>query len=277
LVFVAGVYLSPLVQAYYGTDDQKELFELSGQDLADADSVVALFPDYQVLDWGDGRSALLTTQYGELYNLCPSERFREQPSGSFCSGVLVAPDIIATAAHCIRHENIADIRFVFGYRMKDEATPEVVIPNSDIYQGREVIGWQLDDSGADWALIRLDRSVQNHRIAPIRRSGTISDSQTLHLISFPNGLPVKFAGGGTVRDNRYRAAFVENLDAYQGSSGAPVFNSTTHEVEGLHVWGKKDQFVKEGDCWVSRVCPDKGCSGGLTTRTAEFAYLLAGS
>jgi V8-like Glu-specific endopeptidase len=212
--------------------------------------------------------------YGEYYNLCPSERFREQPIGSFCSGVLVAPDIIATAGHCIAGENVEDIRFVFGYRMRDETTPEIVISNNEIYHGVEVIGSQQDDSGSDWALIRLDRSVPNHRIAPIRKDGTISDSQPVHVIGYPMGLPAKFAGGGTVRDNRYRAAFVENLDAYQGSSGSPVFNSTTHEVEGLHVMGKKDQLIKQGDCWVSRVCTDEGCVGGLTTRTTEFAHLI---
>jgi V8-like Glu-specific endopeptidase len=155
--------------------------------------------------------------------------------------------------------NVADIRFVFGYHMRDEATPELVINNSEIYYGVEVIAWQLDDSGSDWALIRLDRTVVNHRIAHIRESGTISDGQAIHIIGHPKGLPVKFAGGGTVRENRDRAVFVENLDAYAGNSGSPVFNSTTHVVEGLHVWGKKDQFIKQGDCWVSGVCPEAGC------------------
>jgi V8-like Glu-specific endopeptidase len=274
LVFAAGVWLSPLAQAFYGTDDRKELFELSGRDLEDADSVAALFPAAQVLDWGDGRSALLTVQYGEYYNLCPSERFREQPSGSFCSGVLVAPDIIATAAHCIEGKNVSDIRIVFGYRMRDETTPELVIPNSEIYHGVEVIGWQHNDSGSDWALIRLDRSVPNHRIAPIRKDGAISDSQPVQVIGHPKGLPVKFAGGAKVRDNRYRAFFTANLDSYAGNSGSPVFNSMTHEVEGILVRGKKRPFVKQGDCWISRVCPDSGCGGEDSTRTTEFAYLI---
>jgi hypothetical protein len=74
--------------------------------------------------------------------------------------------------------------------------------------------------------------------------------------------------------NRYRAVFVENLDAYPGNSGSPVFNSTTHVVEGLQVRGKKNSFVKQGECFVSRVCPDTGCSGGLTVRTTEFARFI---
>jgi hypothetical protein len=118
LLVLTGRGFGPPPHGYYGTDDRQDVYELSGENLEDADSVVALFPSSQVNDLGDGTAALLTVNYGDSYNLCPSERFREQPSGSFCSGVLVAPDIIATAAHCIKGENIADIRFVFGYQMR---------------------------------------------------------------------------------------------------------------------------------------------------------------
>jgi Trypsin-like peptidase domain len=282
LLITAGVWFSPLTHAFYGTDDRKEIYELSGEDLEDADSVVALFPDYQVLDMGQGKAALLTVNYGEACNLCPSERFREQPIGSFCSGVLVAPDVVATAGHCIFDEktstleDITALRFVFGYHMRDAATPELIISNSDIYAGAEVIAWQVDGyTGSDWALIRLDRIVENHRIARIRQSGTISNGQAVHIIGHPKGLPAKFAGGAYVRDNSYRAVFGSNLDAYPGNSGSPVFNSTTHEVEGILAGGEGGELVKQGECFVSRVCPDAGCSGIYSTRTTEFEEYLA--
>jgi trypsin-like peptidase len=276
LFLTAGVLVSQTTHGYYGNDDRQEIYELSGDNLEDTDSVVALFHVSQIYDLMDGTSALWTVNYGEDCNLCPSERFREQPIGSFCSGVLVAPDVIATAGHCIKDENIADIRFVFGYRMLDADTPDLVISNSDIYSGAEVIAWQDDDTtGADWALIRLDRMVENHRIARIRQSGTISDGQAVHIIGFPMGLPLKFAAGASVRDNRYRAVFVANLDAYPGNSGSPVFNSTTHEVEGILVGGEGGELIKQGDCYVTRVCPDDGCSGEYSTRTTEFAEYIA--
>jgi S1-C subfamily serine protease len=275
LLVWAGGEVSPPLHAYYGIDDRVEVFQLSGENLADADSVVALFPEYNVQDRGDGTSELLTMNYGQRFNLCPSERFREQPSGSFCSGVLVAPDIIATAAHCITEMNVADIRFVFGYHMRDQSTPNLVINNSDIYQGVAVIGWHYDHFGADYALIQLDRMAVNHHIAHIRESGTINDGQAVHVIGHPKGLPVKFAGGAVVRENRYQAFFIANLDTYRGNSGSPVFNSTTHEVEGILVRGKGDEFVKQGECSVSRVCPDASCRGEDSTRTTEFVHLLA--
>jgi hypothetical protein len=275
LLVLMGGGFGPPPHGYYGRDERQDIYQLAGQNLADADSVVALFPDVQVRDQGDGTAQLITGNYGNSYNLCPSERFREQPIGSFCSGVLVAPDIIATAAHCIKGEPIADIRFVFGYHMRDMDTPNLVINKSDIYQGVAVIARQLDrNTGSDWALIRLDRPVVNHRIVTIRESGTVSDGNALHIIGHPMGLPSKFAGGGRVRENAYRAVFIDTLDAYPGNSGSPVFNSVTHVVEGLLVRGKKNSFMKQGECFVSRVCPDTGCSGGLTVRTTEFARFI---
>jgi hypothetical protein len=120
----------------------------------------------------------------------------------------------------------------------------------------------------------LDRTVVNHRVARIRESGTISDGQAVHIIGFPMGLPVKFAGGAFVRDNRYRAVFTANLDAYPGNSGSPVFNSSTHEVEGILFGREGGELVKQGDCYVSRVCPDTGCSGEYSTRTTEFVQYI---
>ena len=56
-------------------------------------------------------------------------------------------------------------------------------------------------------------------------------------------------------------------------SGSPVFNSDTHEVEGILVRGETD-FVTQGSCRVSLVCPSSGCRGEDCTRTTEFVGSL---
>jgi V8-like Glu-specific endopeptidase len=248
------------------TDTRQDAYQLTGQNLADADSVVALFPSSQVVDREDGTSELLTVQYGQYYNLCPSERFREQPSGSSCSGVLVAPDVIATAAHCIAGEAMPAVSYVFGYHMRDANTPELIINNSDIYQAAEVIAWQLDDKGSDWVLIRLDRPVTNHRIALLRQSGSISTGQAVHAIGYPMGLPAKFAPG-LVQSNK-DASFFTSIPTYPGNSGSPIFNSTTHEVEGIITRGKAGKPVKQGACFVARG------NGGTATRATAFVAAI---
>jgi S1-C subfamily serine protease len=249
------------------TDTRQDVYQLTGQNLADSDSVVALFPSSQVRDRGDGTSELLTVPYGEYYNLCPSERFWQQPSGSSCSGVLVAPDVVATAAHCIVGEPMPAYSYVFGYHMRDATTPELIINNKDIYQAREVIAWQLDDNtGSDWALLRLDRPVVGHRVARIRQSGTIKKEQAVHAIGYPLGLPAKVVPG--VVQSTKDASFFTSIQTYPGNSGSPVFNSTTHEVEGVLTHGKAGKPVKQGGCFVSR------SQGGLATRATAFAAAI---
>lgn len=261
-------------KAVYGVDDRIEVCALpeNSQEYKDADSVVALFRAWKVIDNGDGTSSLLTNNFGEDFNLCVGERFRDQPIGTFCSGFLVAPDIIATAGHCVNADNLTDIRFIFGFRMNKSGTVETVINNKEIYRGVELIGRQQVGDGPDWSLVRIDRSVTNHHIASIRRDGKVSDQQTLHVIGHPCGLPAKFAGGAKVRSNLLDGFFVANLDTYGGNSGSPVFNSE-HMVEGILVRGETD-FVLQSTCNVSLVCPDTGCRGEDCTRTTKFQQLV---
>lgn len=257
----------------YGVDDRVDVFQVKDEAiLNDADSVVALFSSNDVVDNGDGTSTLQTQNFGTSQNLCRRERFRNQPVGAFCSGFLVAPDIIATAGHCVDADNVTTIRFVFGFRMVDASTPQTVISNTEIYQGVNLVGRQLSDA-ADWALVQVDRPVANHNVVTIRRSEKIANDQAVHVIGHPVGLPTKVAGGATVRDNNPDAFFVANLDTYGGNSGSPVFNSNTHEVEGILVRGETD-FVRSGNCNISLVCPSTGCRGEDCTRTTEFAQLI---
>ena len=190
---IAGV-LKANQKVIYGMDDRVDVFQLSaGPALDDVQSVVALFRDANVTDNGNGTSTLRTQNFGTAHNLCAGERFRDQPVGAFCSGFLVAPDIIATAGHCVTAANVTTIRFVFGFRMRNATTAETVINNGEIYRGVALLGREEVGTGPDWALVRVDRAVTNHRIAPIRRDGRVGDNQALHVIGHPTGLPTKFA------------------------------------------------------------------------------------
>jgi V8-like Glu-specific endopeptidase len=273
--------LSAKQKVIYGVDDRVDLFQVSDQALLDdADCVVALFEAANIRDNGDGTSTLLTSTFGARFNLCAQERFRNQPTGAFCSGFLVGPDLVATAGHCADAPPdgplLADIRFVFGFRMIDATTPPRRIPNTEIYRGTATIGRVHNTAGADWALIRLDRAVTNHRVATVRGAGRVPNGQAVHVIGHPSGLPTKLAGGARVRDNTPAPFFVANLDTFAGNSGSPVFNSDTHTVEGVLVRGERD-FILLGEpanCTISLVCPTTGCDGEDCTRTTEFAARL---
>jgi ricin-type beta-trefoil lectin protein/trypsin-like peptidase len=260
----------------YGVDDRQDLFAVSDAAvLQDADGAVALFDASDVVDNGNGTSTLQTTNYGTTYNLCASEPFRTQPTGAFCSGFLVASNVVATAGHCMDTGNLAKVRFVFGFRMANANTANTVLSNGNIYRGVELLGRTLASNGADWSVVRLDRAVLNHRITRVRFGGRIANNQAIHVIGHPSGLPTKYAPGANVRDNGPAAFFIANLDTYGGNSGSPVFDAQTHLVEGVLVRGEND-YVLQGACWVSLACPATGCRGEDCTRTTEFASIVPG-
>lgn len=258
----------------YGTDDREDMYQVTDNAVRiDSDSVVALIRASNISDNGNGTSTLNGPTFGNRHNLCASEPFHDQPAIAFCSGFLVDPSIVATAAHCLNESNVSTVRFVFGYEMSSATTAETTIDNGEIYSGVRILGRQIGTAGTDWAVVQLDRPVLNHRHVRIRRSGKIADSTAVHVIGHPSGLPKKHADGAWVRDNSPSAYFVANLDTYGGNSGSAVFNSSTHEVEGILVRGETD-FVFNGSCRVSNVCPANGCQGEDCTRTTQFADLV---
>jgi len=260
-------------KSIYGTDDRIDTFHVTDPRILNrVDSVVSLFWANQVTDNGNGTSTLETQNFGTSRNLCQAERFRDQPIGCDCTGFLVARNIIATAGHCVNNTNVTNRRFVFGFRMLNNSIAQTIIDNTEIYEGVAIVGRQLT-SAADWALVQVNRPVTNHIVAQIRRSGQIPDNQNLYVIGHPVGLPMKYADGANVRDNTPHDFFVANLDTYGGNSGSPVFNGNTHIVEGILVRGGTD-FVLQGTCNISLVCPDTGCMGEECTRTTVFQNLV---
>ena len=110
----------------YGTDDRVDMYQVTDRRiLTDADTVVALVDASDITDNGDGTSTLNGPTFGVARNLCQREPFRDQPTVPFCSGFLVDPSIVATAAHCVNQGNLSSIRFVFGFEMSDAVSAEI--------------------------------------------------------------------------------------------------------------------------------------------------------
>jgi hypothetical protein len=272
--FIVSVLKRKQELMYGKRENISEFYQIHDQALLEnLDSVAALFNSSDVVDNGDGTSNLNTRLFGSVYQLCPEENFRAQPVGAFSTGFLVANDIIASSGHSVIGD-VTHVCFVFGYKMTNSVTAHINISNSQIHKGQKIIGRRLEsDVGTDWALVKLDRRVTNHKPLEIRKAGRIEDGQSMYVLGHPCGLPVKFAGESKVRDNKNNAFFVANLDTFGGSTGSPVFNSVTHEVEGLLARGETD-FVPTGNCNVSLICPTTGCGGCDCTRATEFSDLL---
>ena len=261
----------------YGKDDRFDLYQVTNPELLKlADSTVGLFTAEDVTVTGSV-AALRTGSYAADYGLCTDEPFYDQVNGAFCSGSLVAPDVIMTAGHCVKDANSCkNTKFVFGFGVKAAGVMPKSVAASEVYGCSKLMGREQVGTGADWALIKLDRPVANHAVLKYNTANTLKNGDGLVVIGHPAGLPTKVAGGATVRNIAPAGYFVANLDTYGGNSGSAVFNAATGLIEGILVRGEND-YVMRGSCRVSNVCPSDGCRGEDVTKLAAVLGFLNGT
>lgn len=258
------------VKVIYGDDDRKNLYEVADPQWRTlADSTVALIERTELQMLGGGKTKVKAVKFADAFNLCASEPFREEPTGAFCSGTLVGPDLILTAGHCVRTQDACDrTAFVFGYHIERQGDTAENVLTDDVYLCRNLEFQTENGQGADFALVKLDRKVNNRSPLQIRRSGEPQVGDDMVVIGHPSGLPTKVAGGAKVRNASTNGFFVANLDTYGGNSGSAVFSAKTGLIEGVLVRGEQD-FVYNGSCAVSKVCAADSCRGEDVTRISE--------
>lgn len=266
-----------LAKVIYGADDRRDVYqEQDPLRLRLAAATCGLVYADELHDLGDGTCQILTAPY-MVSGLppCDGERFATQPTGPYCTGFLVGDDLVATAGHCFDAGDIGDVRFVFGFQMLDVQTPVRVFSADRVFTGLKLLGWVHENTGADYAIIRLDRPVRLAGVAPlvIRRSDVPAVGTPLGVIGHPHGLPLKLAFGDMTQVTAVRDSFlVANLDTYGGNSGSPVFNAADGTVEGILVRGRAD-YVASNGCFRSNQLADSPGAEDVTL-AATFAHLV---
>ncbi len=262
----------------YGSDGRLDLYEVENANLKRlADSTVALIKKVD-LTTQSGITTIRSKNYGTQMGLCSSEKYYEQDVAAFCSGFLVAPDIIITAGHCIKSQSdCVGTQFVFGFNVKTAGLFPQQVSESEVYNCREIIKTTVESNGTDFAVIKLDRVVTNHRSLAVRQTGSAQVGDPLVVVGHPAGLRTKVTLGGKVRTSAQDAPFfVANVDTYGGNSGSVVFNASTGLVEGILVRGEQD-FTPINGCYISKVCAEDSCRGEDITRISAVKSFIPAS
>ena len=265
-------------KSIYGEDSRGEFYSVSAEIQRLSDSVVSLWEEKDVVfNPAFQTYSLFTEKLGNKYNLCPGEKFREQPAGAFCSGSLVGEDLIMTTGHCVPNDmKCGSTKFVFGYSVSQPRmqAAEKVDPR-DIYSCKEVVArsngldqnaFFLAELGPEYALIRLDRKVEGRKPLAINRANPVSKGSPVFAIGHPLGLPLKIISGATVRTADPSSYFVVDLDTFRGNSGSPVFNSKTKLIEGILVRGDGDFVQTPAGCNTMAVYSQNGGRGEDVTK-----------
>lgn len=225
--------------------------------------------------------------------VCRDQRFSKDPSLSYaCTGFLVAPDLIATAGHCMvntgesRHETdtyCEAFSWLFDYQSNILGQFDAAnISSSKLYRCKEVI-YAINESSSpfrDFALVRLDRPVKDRKPLSLNTNAVISGP--LSMIGYPLGSPAKLSRGASILlNNPARQSFITNLDAFEGNSGSPVFNRKM-EVIGILIAGNPFPSLipdKRTTCERYNVCNEKGenCRVPDTTSATQAGFQKNGS
>ncbi|GAB4019170.1 MAG: hypothetical protein Fur0010_20910 [Bdellovibrio sp.] len=289
LLSIAATSLYAKDKVIYGDDNRVDVYANTNPLYADlAKSTAAMISHSKLTK--NGTTTTISGGTLEERGMCSNIKFAEQITAANCSGFLVGPDLMVSAGHCIRgnmnpttnqmeYPDCATSSWVFDFAVESEGESAREVPTSSVYNCVEVLEQKLDRNDQnDFVLFRLDRPVTDRAPLTVRKTGKITDNQSIVVIGHPTGLPTKIADGANVRSNSNPVFFVANLDTFGGNSGSAVFNAETGEVEGILVRGEND-YVWDTDlegkrCRVPQVCSPTGCRGEDVTRITNIKKLM---
>lgn len=166
----------------------------------------------------------------------------------FCTGTLIAPDLVLTAAHCFfdgagNRTDDAEIEFLAGWQhgraSAYRGAKRSVIHPDYAYKGRG----NVDKVASDLALIQLDQPIRNPSIRPFNTAVEVARGQKVQVVSYAkhreNAPSIQETCNVLARDP---GVYVTSCDVDFGSSGAPIFAIQNGEPVILSVVSAKAEW-----------------------------------
>ncbi len=148
----------------------------------------------------------------------------------FCTGTLIAADLVLTAAHCLFHpqtgERLPEAGFGFNAGLRNgHPVAYRSIRRSVMHPGYATdLTDQLDQVRTDIAILELDRAIPSGMVRPIPARGQASVGDSVQIVSYGRDRE-EYASLEDGCDVRADQSGVQVLSCHidPGSSGSPVF------------------------------------------------------
>jgi hypothetical protein len=258
-------------QTIYGDDNRQDIdpARLTPEELRWVRGVAAMIPTTSLLEEYGEVQIQSPRDFAESRRaagqpLCADEPFQHQPDTlSLCTAFLIDSRHALTATHCVASsEACRNLSLVFDLVWRGDTAATLRHSRENVYR---CVEWEpsLAFPTGDVVKLTLDRPSSRPAARLKRRDAPrLQRGDELFLISHPLSLPLKIARDGHVLGRLNPTGFLAALDAFGGSSGAPVINARTRTLEGILLGGESD-FEPASGCWKSRHCgaSGEGCSG----------------
>ncbi len=135
---VLGESKAPVV---YGTDNRPDVYAHADATLRAraAQATVALMRPSTINTSNPNNVTFTAQTLGASYNLCTTERFRDDPTPAFCSGTLIDDDLVLTAGHCITSaSDCSNTRFVFNF-YRPAAGVLQTVTTADVFSCQSIV------------------------------------------------------------------------------------------------------------------------------------------
>jgi hypothetical protein len=262
ILFISTCFAAYSPMALYGQDDRLDLFEVNDIQVKNQARALAAIILNKNLIFENDKILLQTQVYGKSQNLCLDEKFYNQPAIANCTGFLVGKDLILTAGHCFKILPCESFSFVFDYQMTSPGNIQLALNKNQVFQCQEILAIENEGS-QDFALVRLKHKIEDRPILKLNTEKPISLMDSLYLLGFPSGLPLKADLNKNPRSiNIEKGFFSTEFDAFGANSGSPVINHQTLQVQGVLVRGEYDfEWDNTTNCRRVKKCPPGTCKG----------------